>query len=62
LRFAAAVHGLVECNAIVPPAGWYLTTTSIPAVISPEPDGRIRLWYWTPRPDSVDVFVKARRR
>lgn len=49
-------------NDMVLPAGWYLTTSSIPAVISQEPDGRIRLSYWNPRPDSVDVFVKARRR
>ncbi len=49
-------------NDMVLPAGWYLTTSSIPAVITQEPDGRVRLSYWNPRPDSVDVFVKARRR
>lgn len=49
-------------NDMVLPAGWYLTTTSIPAVVSQEPDGRIRLSYWNSRPDNVDVFVKARRR
>ena len=49
-------------NDMVLPAGWYLTTSSIPAVISQEPDGRIRLSFWNPRPDSVDVFVKGRRR
>jgi hypothetical protein len=49
-------------NDMVLPAGWYLTTSSIPAVITQEPDGRIRLSYWNPRPDSVDVFVKGRRR
>jgi hypothetical protein len=49
-------------NDMVLPAGWYLTTSSIPAVIAQEPDGRIRLSFWNPRPDSVDVFVKARRR
>ena len=49
-------------NDMVLPAGWYLTTTSIPAVISQEPDGRVRLSFWNPRPDNVDVFVKARRR
>jgi hypothetical protein len=49
-------------NAMVLPEGWYLTTTSIPAVISADPDGRTRLTYWNPRPDAVDVFVKARRR
>jgi hypothetical protein len=49
-------------NDMVLPAGWYLTTTSIPAVIKLDPDGRIRLSYWNPRPDNVDVFVKGRRR
>ena len=49
-------------NDMVLPAGWYLTTSSIPAVVSQEPDGRIRLSVWNPRPDNVDVFVKARRR
>jgi hypothetical protein len=49
-------------NDMVLPAGWYLTTSSIPAVISQEPDGRVRLSFWNPRPDNVDVFVKARRR
>jgi hypothetical protein len=49
-------------NDMVLPAGWYLTASSIPAVITQEPDGRIRLSFWNPRPDSVDVFVKARRR
>lgn len=49
-------------NDMVLPEGWYLTTSSIPAVVSAEPDGRIRLSFWNPRPDSVDVFVKARRR
>ena len=49
-------------NDMVLPEGWYLTTTSVPAVITQEPDGRVRLSYWNPRSDNVDVFVKARRR
>lgn len=49
-------------NDMVLPPGWYLTTSSMPAVISQEPDGRVRLSFWNPRPDNVDVFVKARRR
>ncbi len=49
-------------NDIVLPAGWYLTTSSIPAVVSLTADGRIRLAYVNPRPDSIDVFVKARKR
>jgi len=49
-------------NDMVLPAGWYLTTTSIPAVVSLEADGRVRLSYWNPRPDNIAVFVKGRRR
>jgi hypothetical protein len=49
-------------NDVVLPEGWYLTTTSTPATISQMQDGRIRLSFWNPRPDSIDVFIKARRR
>jgi len=49
-------------NDIVLPEGWYLTTSSIPAVVTQMPDGRIRVAYLNPRPDSIDVFVKARKR
>jgi hypothetical protein len=49
-------------NDMVLPAGWYLTTSSVPAVISQEPDGRIRLSFWNGRPDNVDVFVQGSRR
>jgi hypothetical protein len=49
-------------NDMVLPQGWYLTASSIPAVITREPDGRVRLSFWNPRPDNVDVFVKGRRR
>ena len=49
-------------NDMVLPAGWYLTTSSIPAVLTQESDGRIRLSLWNPRPDTIDVLVRARRR
>jgi hypothetical protein len=49
-------------NAIVLPAGWYLTASAIPATITLLPDGRIRLDFWNGRPDSVDVLIKAKRR
>jgi hypothetical protein len=49
-------------NDMVLPAGWYLTTSSMPATVSQMPDGRIRLSFVNPRPDSLDVFVKARAR
>jgi hypothetical protein len=49
-------------NAVVLPAGWYLTTSAIPATITQLLDGRIRLDFWNGRPDSVDVLVRAKRR
>jgi hypothetical protein len=49
-------------NDMVLPAGWYLTTSSVPAVISEEPDGRIRLSFWNGRPDNVDVLVRGAKR
>jgi hypothetical protein len=49
-------------NDMVLPAGWHLTTSSIPVVVSQTEDGRVRLAYVNPRPDSIEVFVKARQR
>ena len=49
-------------NDMVLPAGWYLTTSSTPALVSQEPDGRTRLSFWNARPDSLDVVVRGRRR
>jgi hypothetical protein len=49
-------------NDVVLPEGWSLTDSSIPAVIRPEADGRTRLEFVNPRPDSIDVVLKARRR
>lgn len=49
-------------NAVVLPAGWYLTDSSIPATVRELPDGRIRLDFWNDRPDSIDVLIKARHK
>jgi hypothetical protein len=49
-------------NAVVLPAGWYLTACSIPAAVSETADGRIRLDFVNPRPDEIDVLLRARRR
>lgn len=49
-------------NAVVLPAGWYLSDSAIPATVTQLPDGRIRLDFWNGRPDSVDVLIKAKRR
>jgi hypothetical protein len=49
-------------NAVVLPAGWYLTACAIPAAVSQMPDGRIRLDFVNPRPDEIAVLIKARKR
>ena len=49
-------------NSVVLPAGWYLTASSIPAVVGEMQDGRIRLDFVNNRPDSLDVYIKGRKR
>ncbi len=49
-------------NSVVLPAGWYLTASSIPAVVSETADKRIRLDFYNGRNDSLDVLIKARKR
>lgn len=48
-------------NAVLLPDGWSLTTSAIPAAIS-EQDGKTRLDFVNPRPDEIDVYIKARRK
>jgi hypothetical protein len=43
------------------PAGWYVTTSSMPATMSLTDEGRVRLDYVNGRPDSLDVLVRAER-
>ena len=49
-------------NAVVLPAGWLLTASSIPAQVSETSDGRIRLDFINNRPDQIAVLIRARRR
>jgi hypothetical protein len=49
-------------NAVVLPAGWYLTNCSIPGTVSETEDGRVRVDFPNPRPDEVAVLLTARRR
>jgi hypothetical protein len=49
-------------NSVVLPAGWYLTTSSIPAMVSETADGHIRLDFLNPRNDDIAVLLKAKRR
>ena len=48
-------------NAVVLPPGWYLTASSIPAVVSETADHMVRLDFMNGRPDGLDVYLKARR-
>jgi len=49
-------------NSVVLPAGWFLTASSIPAVISETADQKIRLDFFNGRNDSLDVLIKGRKR
>jgi hypothetical protein len=49
-------------NAVVLPAGWRLTGSSIPATVSETADGRIRLDFINPRNDEIEVLITAKRR
>ena len=49
-------------NAVVLPAGWSVTASSIPAVVTMTDDGRVRLDYGNPRPDEMAVLIRGRRR
>lgn len=49
-------------NTLVLPEGWYLTANAIPGAVDTTGDGRVRIRYENPRPDEIQVFVKARRR
>ncbi len=49
-------------NAVVLPAGWYLTHSSIPGTVSILPDGRVRVDFVNARPDEIQVLLVARRR
>ncbi len=49
-------------NTVVLPPGWYLTTSSVPAVVDETDDGEIRLHFENDRPGVIEVFLRARRR
>jgi len=47
---------------VVLPAGWTVTASSIPAVVTMTDDGRVRLDYDNPRPDEIAVLLRGRKR
>ena len=48
-------------NAMVLPAGWYVTNCSIPATVSVTADGRVRLDFVNARNDEIAVLVTAKK-
>lgn len=49
-------------NEVTLPAGWKLTSLSVPAIISTDAEGRIFCRFTNPRNDEVHVILKARKR
>lgn len=49
-------------NAMVLPAGWALANCSVPATVSREGDGRVRVDFVNPRNDEIAVYLTAVRR
>jgi hypothetical protein len=49
-------------NTVVLPQGWFLTNSSIPAVIDQNENGLTTLRFVNDRPDAIDVFIKAQRK
>jgi len=49
-------------DAVVLPAGWALTASTVPGSVSETADGRIRLDFMNPRLDEIAVLIEARRR
>lgn len=49
-------------NIVVLPAGWLLTNSAAPAMVTTRPDGRVQLEFINPRPDEVGTLITARRR
>jgi hypothetical protein len=48
-------------NTVVLPVGWTVVASSIPSQISEDADGRQRLYFENPRPDDIQVLLRARR-
>ncbi|HYS53487.1 MAG TPA: hypothetical protein VER58_06975 [Thermoanaerobaculia bacterium] len=49
-------------NYVTLPAGWMLTSVNVPAAISVDDEGRIKLRFVNPRNDELSVAIKARKR
>jgi hypothetical protein len=51
----------IQRNVVILPAGWELTGSASPAIVSTDPDGRVRLSFVNDRDDPLPVKITARR-
>jgi hypothetical protein len=49
-------------NDVALPAGWMLTSVSVPAIVSLDAEGRVLCRFTNPRNDEIHVVLKARKR
>ena len=51
----------IKRNVVILPAGWELTGSASPAILSTDKDGRVRLSFLNDRDDQLPVKITARR-
>jgi hypothetical protein len=51
----------IKRNVVILPAGYELTSSASPAIVSTDPDGRVRLSFLNDRDDQLPVKIAARR-
>ena len=51
----------IKRNVVILPAGYELTGSASPAIVSTDPDGRVRLSFMNDRDDQLPVKITARR-
>jgi hypothetical protein len=51
----------IKRNLVILPAGYELTGSASPAIVSTDPDGRVRLSFLNDRDDQLPVKITARR-
>lgn len=49
-------------NEVTLPEGWMLTSVSVPAIITLDPQGRVKCRFTNPRNGDIHVVLKARKR
>ena len=49
-------------NRVTLPVGWMLTESTVPAIVSLDPEGRVTCSFTNPRTDEIHVVLKGRKR